>query len=461
MILYTVKKEYYSEDKMTEKKYTVSILTLGCRVNQYESDTISAELEQSGIVMVPFGDECDVAIVNTCTVTGESDRKSRQMIRRAATFAGNIVVIGCYAQSEPEEAALMDKVRFVGGNCKKTKVSDVVKEILHGTYTGEKNNVTEPADKVGVETLLSKPMRTRSYIKIEDGCDNKCAYCLIHKARGPVRSKAVSDVIREVEDLSKTTHEIILTGIETASYGMDFDTRRPYGYALADLITEVNKIDMVKRIGLGSLEPTVMTDYFVSALSKTEKALPHFHLSIQSGSTKILNSMRRKYTADMALKAIERMKAAIPGVTFSCDVIVGFPGETEEDFLDTVEFCQKVSFLHLHIFPYSKRKGTEATEMPDQVPENIKHERAARLEAVGKDISNRLLEEYVRSHSSESKNPVYVLSEKALSGKTKGHSEHFIEVMIKKHTEVPGVIIPVYLESTDGKYCYGSVADTI
>ncbi len=440
---------------MAEKIYKASILTLGCRVNQYESDAVVSELKQNGVEIVPFGEKCDIALINTCTVTAESDRKSRQMIRRAASFADRIAVAGCYAQIESDEAASLDKVVYVCGNSGKASLASVVLSVLDGSYGGKKNAVTPPVEQSTADMVLDTPMRTRSYIKIEDGCDNRCAYCLISTARGPVRSKSAETVVREAANLSRKTHEIILTGIETAAYGADLPERRPYGHALADLIERVNAIDTVERIGLGSLDPTVMSEYFVSKIAASGKVLPHFHLSIQSGSTKILAAMRRKYRADMALAAIERMKKAVPDVTFSCDMIVGFPGETDEDFEETVEFCKKVGFLHLHIFPYSKRKGTEAAVMDGQVPENVKHERAARLGEIGAEIKKKILSDYVASHSEESGKPVYVLAEKSRGGITSGHSEHFVEVRIQNCTAKIGETVPVYLTGHDGEIAYG------
>lgn len=439
---------------MSDSNFTVSILTLGCRVNQYESDSVASELRKNGVSLVPFGEKCDIALINTCTVTAESDRKCRQMIRRAASFANKIAVAGCYAQINGDEAASLPKVVYVCGNSGKASLSETIMALLRGEFIGQVNDVTPPTDPKSAQMFLDTPMRTRSYIKIEDGCDNRCAYCIISTARGPVRSKSPETVIQEARILSKDTHELILTGIETAAYGADFPTRRPYGHALADLICEVDSIDTVRRIGLGSLDPTVMSEYFVGKIKSAEKILPHFHLSIQSGSSKILASMRRKYNSEMALSAIERMKSALPGVTFSCDMIVGFPGETEEDFIETVEFCRKVRFLHLHIFPYSRRGGTEAEKMPDQVPENVKHERAAELERIGSEIKTELLCDYVSAHSTDT-SPVYVLAEKSRQGLTSGHSEHFVEVKIRDCTAKIGEIIPVILESSDGEYCYG------
>ncbi|MBE6617352.1 MAG: tRNA (N(6)-L-threonylcarbamoyladenosine(37)-C(2))-methylthiotransferase MtaB [Ruminococcaceae bacterium] len=441
---------------MNETKSTVSVLTLGCRVNQYESDAFSAEMERLGIEIVPFDTPCDIAIVNTCTVTAESDRKSRKMIRRAAQNAEHVIVTGCYAQIAADEAAASPSVTYVCGNSGKHTLAKTVKQILCGTYTGETNAVTPPTDQGAVSMTLTAPMRTRSYIKIEDGCENKCAYCIINKARGPVRSKDPAVVFDEAKALAEAgTHEIILTGIETASYGMDFPSHKPYGHSLADLICEVAKADAVERIGLGSLDPTVMSDYFVGKVKGVSKLLPHFHLSIQSGCSRTLARMRRKYNADMALSAIERMKAAIPEVTFSADVIVGFPGETEEDFLETMEFCRRVRFLHLHIFPYSKRAGTEAAVMDGQIHEQVKRERFNRLEAEGKKINGEIIEKYIADHSESTGNPVRVLIEKNVGTSCSGHSEHFVEVKILGHTAEVGSVVEAYLCGVDGKFCTG------
>ncbi|MBQ9717526.1 MAG: MiaB/RimO family radical SAM methylthiotransferase, partial [Clostridia bacterium] len=348
---------------MENKRYTISVTTLGCRVNQYESLSFTEGLKKYGIHVVRPGEPCDAAIVNTCTVTAESDRKSRQMIRRAASYADHVIVTGCFAQISADTAAAIDKVTYVCGNGGKASLADTVYAILTGTYGGDKNNVGAPDGYDAVEMVTSQPERTRSYIKIEDGCENRCAYCIIPKARGPVRSKKPETVLEEAKALAAAgCREVILTGIETASYGMDFEGRQPYGYRLAELIGEIAAVDGIERIGLGSLEPTVMSDYFVGTLASTPKILPHFHLSIQSGCSRTLAEMKRRYNADMARTALRRMRDAMPDVTFSCDVIVGFPGETEEDFSETLEFCREARFLHMHIFPYSKRAGTVAAE---------------------------------------------------------------------------------------------------
>ena len=440
---------------MENYRYTISVITLGCRVNQYESLSFTEGLKKHGIGVVRPGETCDAAIINTCTVTAESDRKSRQMIRRAASYAEHVIVTGCFAQISADTAAAIDKVTYICGNGGKASLADTVYAILTGTYDGTKNNVGSPDgyDAVEMTTTLPPPERARSYIKIEDGCENRCAYCIIPKARGPVRSKKPETVLTEAGQLASAgCREIILTGIETASYGMDFEERKPYGYRLAELIGEIAAVDGIDRIGLGSLEPTVMNDYFVGKLSSEPKILPHFHLSIQSGCSRTLAEMKRRYNADMAMQAIRRMRAAMPDVTFSADVIVGFPGETEEDFTETMEFCREARFLHTHIFPYSKRAGTVAAERKDQVPETVKHDRLVRLENLVREIKGELLDKYVEDHR---ESPVYVLVEKMYRGTAVGHSEHYYEVNLPGCTAEPGDILAVYLDSHDGETVTG------
>ncbi len=445
---------YNTERKMESHNYTLSVLTLGCRVNQYESDSITSKLKANGVTIVPFGEKCDASLINTCTVTAESDRKSRQMIRRAAQYTDKVIVAGCFSQISPEDAANIDGVVYVCGNSNKSNLADVILQILDGYIPEINNNVVPFNDSNRCDMILSEPMRTRSYIKIEDGCANKCSYCIISSARGPVCSKPMDDVIGEIKQIAaKGCREIILTGIETASYGMDLPGRKPYGYALADLIEKVNEIDGIERIGLGSLDPSVMSEYFVESIARSHKVLPHFHLSIQSGSSRILAKMRRKYNRESALSAIGRMKERLPHATYSADIIVGFPGETTEDFMETVSFCREVSFLHLHIFPYSKRSGTEAANMPDQVHGEISRERLNLLENTARDIKNVILNEYVAIHT---KSPVYVLVEKNNHGTASGHSEHFIEVFFPSETATVGEIIPVILQNTNGNVCFGA-----
>ena len=410
-----------------------SITTLGCRVNQSESDAIAELLQARGFCLVPFGEACDVAIINTCTVTGESDRKSRQLIRRAPVGAA-VIVTGCFAETAPEAAAALGAAAVIG-NKDKGKIADIAAALAAGGMP-EASFETDPDTWDGLQ--ITVPRRARAYIKIEDGCENRCAYCIIPAARGSVRSKPVEAVLREAATIAASgCCEVILTGIETGSYGRDLaDTD------LAALLPQVAAVPGIRRIALGSLDPTVLRPAFVETAASLQELLPHFHLSVQSGSDTVLHRMRRKYNADTVLRNMERMRAAIPGVTFSADIIVGFPGETEAEFSETVEFCRAAKFLHLHVFPYSKRAGTEAAEMPGQLSGPEKKRRAAALAASQKETQAALLDAYIAAHRAE---PVYVLGEKWEGGVTVGHTEHFIPCEIPTETDGTGKILPVYL----------------
>ena len=437
---------------------TVCITTLGCRVNQYESDALHETLSGMGFTLVGPGEKADITIVNTCTVTAESDRKSRQMIRRAAGEGSAVVVTGCFSQVSPDAAAAIPGVTSVCGNGEKSKIPQIVQALAEGKPV-EKDSVTD-IFAAGYDPLSRHcPRRFRSFIKIEDGCENRCAYCIIPRARGKVRSRDRDDILRETAALAASgSPEIILTGIETASYGMDTHgtERQRYGMALADLLDAVDNVPGVQRVSLGSLEPTVMSQEFVNRLAALTHLLPHFHLSIQSGSSSVLRRMRRRYTAEQALEAIRRLREAIPDVTFSADVIVGFPGETEAELEETLAFIKEARFLHLHLFPYSIRKDTEAASMPDQIPEPVKKERLKRLEEAQNKLRLQMLEDYVSTHSTS---PVWILVEQQKDGIANGHTEHYVETDIPTEEDLTGKIVPVLLESTNGKICIGKVKD--
>lgn len=425
-----------------------SVFTLGCRVNQYESDGVAEMLSARGFEIVPFGERCDITIINTCTVTAESDRKSRQHIRRAMKISpdGAVIVTGCYAQIDPEGAQKAGAAAVVG-NGEKSAIADVALEILAGKRgiccVGDIANAEY--DPMGV----TEPSKARAFVKIEDGCENRCAYCIIPKARGGVRSRNEDDIIEEIRTIAQKGYkEIILTGIETASYGKD--TRKT---DLASLIARVSEIEGVERLTLGSLEPTVMTEEFCEKIAKSKKLLPHFHLSLQSGCTKTLNRMRRRYTAERAERSVELVRKYMPDATFSADVIVGFPGETDDDFAETLEFFKKARFLHLHIFPYSIRDGTEAAEMPDQVPEQVKKQRARELDQVQNTIKEEFIRDYINKHGEN--DPVYVLLETFKDGVANGHTEHFLECDIETPRERTGEIVKVALTGCSKKVLKG------
>ncbi len=433
---------------MSYASKTVGIYTLGCKVNQYESEAIAEGLISSGFSVVPFSQICDAYIVNTCTVTGESDRKARQLIRRAIKTNPDayVIVTGCMAEVFSDKLSKIAGIDYICGNGRKLQVLDALESLL---AQGHKNSAPRieisPLDEFE-EMQITKFDRTRAYIKIEDGCENRCTYCIIPEARGKVRSKAPADVLAEVRALTDGgCREVVLTGIETASYGRDLD-----GYRLADLLEEVDAIPNIGRVRLGSLDPSLMKPDFVNRIAKLKSLTPHFHLSMQSGSDKILALMKRKYNRKMALEGMERLRAAMPGVQFTTDIIVGFPGETEEDFALTVDFAKKARFLMIHVFPYSERRGTVAATLPGRVPEQIRHQRVRELSAVQAEIQKEILDSYTNT-------AVSVLFETYAGGIAIGHTDTFVEVCCPAPHSLQSQLHTVYITGNDGKKCTGTL----
>lgn len=401
---------------------TFDVITLGCRVNQYESDYIISQLLSRGHTRA--SDNADIYVINTCTVTAESDRKSRQLIRRCISKSPNAIVIvtGCYSQINQNEALNIDGVSFVCGNGCKSKIPEIIDRLLSGTYNERSLFCDLQSGEFDYTEAGAPTKRTRAFVKIQDGCDSKCAYCIIPSARGSVRSSNPQAVLSEIQKIADDgCVEVVLTGIETASYGKDFKN----GYTLGDLLTQVDKIDGIERIRLGSLDPSQITRDFVDKIKGLKKIMPHFHISLQSGCTKTLNAMKRKYSAEMARENIAYLRSAFPKAMLSADIITGFPGESDEDFAKTYDFLKEIEFLHLHVFPYSKRKGTVAEKMPNQVPENVKKERLYALYRLEKDTQGRIF-----SKICEKSTELSVLFEVQKDGFLFGHSSDFIPVKL-------------------------------
>ncbi|MBQ9121147.1 MAG: tRNA (N(6)-L-threonylcarbamoyladenosine(37)-C(2))-methylthiotransferase MtaB [Clostridia bacterium] len=431
------------------KKLRAAILTLGCRVNQYESDAIAARFEALGAVICPASEAADIYVINTCTVTAESDRKSRQFIRRCIKKnpAAVIAVTGCFAQVSSEVAAAIPGVDLVVGNDRKLSLAEKALQLaMDRNAEIERLDITDIFEAPFEDMTIEKPeSRTRAFVKIEDGCESKCAYCIIPYARGNIRAKQAADVIREVEGIVRHgCKEVVLTGIETSSYGKDFDAP----YDLADLLAEVNAVSGIERIRLGSLDPAAMTEAFIDRIASLEKLMPHFHISMQSGSNAVLGRMRRRYRAETALAQLEYLRERIPYVMFSTDLIVGFPGETDEEFEETMEFCRRAEFFHLHIFPYSKRRGTPAAEMPNQVAEDIKSRRLAALAAQQATIQEKLIQEQMSADPCAS-----VLFEAWDDAYIYGHTENFMEVKAPRDPSLSGKIVSVRLTGYEKGIC--------
>ena len=344
---------------------TFSILTLGCKVNQYESEAMSEIFEKRGYREVGNDEFSDVYIVNTCTVTNLSDRKSRQFIRKSKKKNPDsvVAVVGCYSQVSPDEVKNIEGVDVVIGTTERNKIVDLIEE---SKESHEKINIVKDLKNVrefANTTNFDSNNRTRAYMKVQDGCNRFCTYCIIPFARGPIRSRTIEDSVREARTLAdRGFKEIVLTGIHIGSFGMDMGDMR-----LIDLIESIAEVDGIERIRLSSVEPIIITDEFMERAVKTGKLCDHFHLSLQSGSNNILKAMNRRYTREEYIEKANIIRKYMPHAGLTTDIIVGFPGEREEDFQDSMSLVREVGFSRIHVFKYSKRKNTKAAVMKNQI----------------------------------------------------------------------------------------------
>ena len=347
----------------------VAFYTLGCKVNQYETEAMSELFEKNGYEICNFEDFADIYVINTCTVTSMSDRKSRQIIRRAKKQNENayIIVTGCYAQTARDEVAKIEGVNLVLGAQERDKIVELTKAHFENPFYSDSFDISHTHTFEPLEIGEFKS-RTRAYIKVQEGCNQFCSYCIIPYARGPIRSRDIDDVIKETERLAMAGFtEVTYVGIHIASYGLD---KKNYG--LADLLCLADKVDGIKRIRLSSIEPMTLNREFVEKVSGAEKLFHHFHLSLQSGADETLKRMNRRYTTSEYFEIVSGLRSAFPDVSITTDIMVGFPGETDEEFAKTCAFLEKVSFSGAHIFQYSRRKGTPADSFENQIPSEIK-----------------------------------------------------------------------------------------
>ena len=404
-------------------KKTVNFYTLGCKVNQYESNAMAQEFAEAGYKVVHEGEKAEIAIVNTCTVTNMADRKSRQLLRRIkkANPETVVVAVGCYVQVAKDKVEQIPEIDLVLGNNEKKEIVKYVEKYLNEQKKLEKvTDVMHQKDFIdfGSTTYTEK---TRAEIKIQDGCDRFCSYCIIPYARGRVRSRKPESIIEEVTKIAKGgIQEIVITGIHVASYGKDFNT----GYGLIDLLEELNKVEGLKRIRLSSIEPMIITDEFVARLKKLDKICHHFHLSLQSGCDETLKRMNRRYTTAEFMEVVEKLRKAYEDVNLTTDIIVGFPGETDEEFNTTYEFLKKVKFYKMHVFKYSQREGTKAAVMPNQIDGKVKEERSQRLIELSDKNQRKYNEQYIGKE-------VEVLFEEKEGKYFKGHTSNYMLVKYK------------------------------
>lgn len=433
-----------------EENKTVALITLGCKVNIAETEGMKLLFQKAGYRIVPEDQFADVYVVNTCTVTSMGDKKSRQMLRRVHSLNPSAIVaaVGCFAQVSPEEAAKVEGVSLVLGNNMKHRIVELVENIRNkekSQYVFERKLLSE-YEELPVETYDG---HTRAFLKVQDGCDQFCSYCIIPYARGPIRSRDINEVIKEAKSFALNGFkEVVLTGIHLTSY---YDERN--GKGLAELIKEIHEVEGIKRIRLGSLEPMFLTSDFIGEIKKLPKLCPHFHLSLQSGCTETLKRMNRKYAPEEYRNIVSLIREKIPDVTFTTDVMVGFPGETEEEFEKSYAFCREIGFLWMHVFKYSPRKGTPAYKFQDQIDSKTKEARSKRMIELAKQMRHKAFESFIGRKTD-------VLLEKPVegsSGDMEGLTPNYIPVKVKIRSQKTGEIINIRLVSCEGEYMRGDL----
>jgi len=421
-----------------------NIVTFGCKVNTYESEYIKEEMLNNNFLYEDNVSKADIVIVNTCSVTNTADNKCKKAIRsiRRENPLCILLVCGCTAENKREELNNLD-IDILIGNQDKSKIVELINNYLdsHEKYIKFYNERVIPFEDMRVKKFDDL---TRAFVKIEDGCNNFCAFCIIPYVRKSIRSKDMDDVIEEVNDLVNKNHkEIVLTGINTGAYGKEKGL-----YDLTDLIRELSKIEGLKRIRVSSIEMTEINDKFINELKFNPKLCGHLHISLQSGSEKILKLMNRKYTKKEYLDNIKKIKEARPDINLTTDIIVGFPNETEEDFIECINYAKEVEFSKIHVFPYSVREGTKAALMDNQVPNNIKKERARRLIKIDEEMQLKYNKKFINKE-------VNVLIEEIKNNKSIGHTEKFLKVVIpsilEKNKEYKVLITKVNIEYLEGK----------
>ena len=439
---------------MTNKK--AALHNLGCKVNSYETEAAAELLKADGYEIVPFEPGADVYIINTCSVTNIADRKSRQMLHRAKAMNKDAIVVamGCYVQTGKEQLEKDEAVDIIIGNDRKKNLIDIISEYKKDRTRRE--HIEDLTKKREYEELsVNEPgEHIRGFMKVQDGCDRFCSYCIIPYARGRVRSRRIDDAVNEAKKLAASgCREVVLSGIHLSSYGKDVDD----GTSLIDLIKEIHKVEGIKRIRLGSLEPGIITQEFAKELSSLEKICPHFHLSLQSGCDKTLAAMNRRYTSEQYREKCGILRQYFDTPSLTTDVITGFPGESEEDFEESYRFVDDISFFETHIFPYSLRKGTKAASMKGQLTEAVKKQRASRLIELNEKKHRMWLEKLIGSD-------VEVLIEElqVIDGREfwVGHTKKYEKVAVESDRDLRNTLITVQAEELIGDDCiYAHEAD--
>lgn len=425
----------------------VAFYTLGCKVNLYETEVAMSLFKEKGYEIVDFNELADIYIVNTCSVTNMSDVKSRKMIRSAIQMNNDatVAVMGCYSQANPDDIAKIEGVDIIIGNNNKTKIVDLIEKFKRNNKRIYNVSGLEDADFEDME-IHDFETKTRAFVKIQDGCNNFCSYCIIPYVRGRIRSKEMDKVFNEVEYLVKNGYqEVVLTGIHTGQYGKDLKE-----FELSDLIQKLSHIEALKRIRISSIEVVEINENVLEQLKNNPKIANHLHIPLQSGCDKILTLMNRRYKKEEFKHIVDKIKMIRPDISITTDVIVGFPNETEEDFMETYQFIKEIGFSALHVFPYSIRKATKAASMNHQVNGKIKKERVAKLMELSKELEENYMEKFVGKE-------LEVLFESEHDGYYLGHSSNYLKVLTKSATNIMGITKVVKIDSIKYPYCYSKI----
>jgi len=429
----------------SELSYKIAITTLGCKVNQYESAGIIEKLAGRGFINVPFSNSADIYIINTCTVTARTDYQSRQLIRKACRKnpEASIIVTGCYAQRAPGDLSELSGVAAVVGNAEKENIPDIIRNMVKGEQQILVGTIGHVKNISGF-AVTRFPEHTRAFLRIQDGCNSFCSYCIIPYSRGRSRSLPEKDALDQIEILEKAGHrEIVLSGIHLGVYGEDLSPPTN----LLTLLKRIEEKKMVERLRLSSIEPNEVTDEIISHIRNSKIICPHIHIPLQSGDDKILSLMKRNYNTKLFRGLIEKLLDAMPDIALGIDVMVGFPGEGEREFANTVAFIEKIPVAYLHVFPYSKRPGTRSSDFPGEIAENVKKERAKILRMVGERKRAAFAERFIGKSLS-----VLIEDKKDRdTGLQKGFSENYIPVLIAESTvPLANNIIDVIADKRDG-----------
>ena len=429
----------------------VAFHTLGCKVNQYETQAMTELFEKVGYSVVEESHVADVYVINTCTVTNIGDKKSRQFIRRAkkSNPEAIIAVVGCYAQTAPKEVLDIEGVNIVIGTNDRNKIVDLVERCRPDDKINTVDDImkVKEFEEMSVQEIKGK---TRAFLKIQEGCNRYCSYCIIPYARGPIRSRRQPEIVNEVQRLvANGFKEIVLTGIHVASYGKDLETEEN----LLEVLNVVNSVEGLRRIRLSSLEPTIFTEEFLAELTKVDKLCQHFHLSLQSGSDNILKKMNRKYTTAEYREIVHRIRRTYPDVALTTDIIVGFPGETDEDFETTYRFVEEMNFSEIHVFKYSPRKGTPAAEFSNQIDGVVKHLRSEKLIALGEAMRSN----YQCTFIGRIKDVLFENASSELDDYIEGLTDNYLKVVVPYNENLEGEIKAVRLEEINKEYFLGKL----